>query len=229
LALLKVENLIIKSKLKKGRQCVSKFSPIIGPISLELEEGTITALLGNSGSGKTLFARSIIGLLPRGLYISEGKIFYRGKPIRAREFAKLRGQEIFYLPQDASASLNPVQKIYMQISEALEEKISRSKLIEMLETLNIKRPELVLESFPFQLSGGENQRCILAMALLRKPGLLILDEPTSAIDLGARDKFVELLLKIKNAHNLTILIISHDLDIIEKIASRKYTLKKFLI
>jgi ABC-type glutathione transport system ATPase component len=217
MSLLKVENIIIALREKKSK--------LVGPINLEIEEGNIFALLGASGSGKTIFARSMVGLLPPELYIKNGRIIFEGKEIHDTDFQKLRGTEIFYMPQDAPAALDPMQKINKQISAPLNRKISSKEIIKTLETLNIKHPELVLESYPWQLSNGENQRCILTIAILLRPKLMILDEPTSSLDKNAKNQWIQWILKIKKLYSITMLIISHDVEFIEKITTQKLRLQ----
>jgi len=188
-------------------------------IDLELPAGKVTVLLGESGAGKTLLARALSGLLPAGFRVGRGRILLRGRPLdTARDWAGVRGQEIFYAPQNAAASFNPVQTIGRQIREC--SRIPDSELDELLARLQFADPGRVLRAYPFALSGGENQRCLLALALACGAGVLILDEPTAEIDAVAHDEFVKVLCDFQRRRSLTVLLVSHHLGFIRRVADR---------
>ncbi len=137
---------------------------------------------------------------------------------------KKRGAHIFYAPQNAAASLNPVIKIKRQIDET--SRLEPARLIEILSDLDVDEPERLLHAYPFQLSGGENQRCLLAMAAALQPELLILDEPFASLDYHAQQGFTALIKKMQRQYNLTILLISHNLSIVGNISDTIYVILK---
>lgn len=185
--------------------------------------GQVTVLLGESGAGKTMLARALCGLLPDGFFISRGVIAYRGKCLtNPASWLGIRGSKIFYSPQNAAASLNPVLTIGRQIRET--SRIDEGQLLEMLTGMEFPDPQRILHSYPFMLSGGENQRCLLAMALASRSELLILDEPTAELDASAQDEFIRVLQIYQRRYSLAILLISHQLDLIKDIAKNIYVM-----
>jgi microcin C transport system ATP-binding protein len=208
-SLLSTENLVVEAENNR----TGRSTTLLDNISVDIREKEITCLIGASGSGKSIFAKTICGLLPDRVFIRRGTVRFRGQPLDYGRIKTLRGKHIFYIPQDAAASLNPLQKIKRQVAEAAEKNIEYSRLLEVFEELNFKEPLEVLESYPFRLSGGENRRCLLAMAVVRKPELLILDEPTSSLDRGSQESFIRLVELIRQVHGLTILWITHDLTL----------------
>lgn len=194
--------------------------PIISNVSLQIPEFQISALIGPSASGKTSFARAISGLLPQNMYISSGEIYYRDHLIDYCGLQRLTGFKIFYSPQNAAACFNPVLKIKRQILETA--KISIAELHSILGSLNFNDPGLILDTYPFQLSGGENRRCLLALALAHKPELLILDEPTASLDDDLQQELVTLIHQAQKSFNLTILIICHQLNNLQSIISKTH-------
>ena len=195
-------------------------TPILNNISMEMEKDKITVLLGESGSGKTILARAVSALLPEKISIKSGNILYKDEPVDTNALKLLRGKHVFYAPQNAAASLNPVLKIKNQINESSS--LSRSGLIELLESLDFSDPEQILNAYPFELSGGENQRCLLAMAAALQPELLILDEPATALDVHAQQNVMRLIKKIRRQYGLSILLITHNISIISTIADYIY-------
>lgn len=189
---------------------------VLRGVNLVIPPGRVTVLLGETGAGKTLLARSLCGLLPRGFRVSRGRILFGGRPLSAPgDWDGVRGRGIFYAPQNAAASFNPVLTIGRQIGEC--SRIGAVELEDLLARLLIPDPRRVLRSHAFALSGGENQRCLLALALACRPDVLILDEPTSEIDAAAHDSFVRVLLECQRARSMTVLLISHHLGFIHAI------------
>jgi len=219
--LLQTENLTIHTS--PGNPA-SQVTILLDMVNLSIEENAITSLIGKSGAGKTIFARAISGLLPPGVVIGSGNIFYRGRQIDYAGLTQMRGREILYLPQNASASLNPVYKIKQQVFET--SRISLDETLKIMEILDFKPGEIdrILSSYPFQLSGGQNQRCLLAMAIAIRPRLLILDEPTSSLHDDARQNVIDLVERIRDLYGLTILLISHDLNMVKNISGNIYTI-----
>lgn len=199
--------------------------PFLRGVRMAIPAGQVTVLLGESGAGKTLLARALSGLLPEHFSISRGRIWYRRQLMNAPgSWAGVRGQKIFYAPQNAAACLNPVLSIGRQIREC--SRIGDRELADLLARLQFADPGRVLLAYPFALSGGENQRCLLAMALASRTEVLILDEPTAEIDAAAQDEFVRVLLEYQRAQALTILLISHHLGFIHSIAQNLCVMSK---
>ena len=198
--------------------------PLLCGVDMEVPAGRITVLLGESGAGKTLLARAVVGLLPTGLRISRGHVLFNGAEMNERAWDAVRGREIFYAPQNAAASFNPVLTIGRQIYECRSSAARRfhgqndDDLDDLLVRLQFSDPARVLSAYPHELSGGENQRCLLALALASDASMLILDEPTSEIDAVAHDEFVSVLLEQQRRRSLTILMLSHHLGFVVKIA-----------
>lgn len=193
--------------------------PPLRGVDLQVPAGLVTVLLGESGAGKTLLARALSGLLPPELRIGGGRVLFRGREMASSlSWSGIRGREIFYAPQNAAASFNPVLTIGRQIREC--SRIGSGELKELLVRLQFADPGRILRSYPFVLSGGENQRCLLALALACGAGVLILDEPTSEIDALAHDEFVGVLLDHQRRRGLTVLLISHHLGFVGRAADK---------
>jgi peptide/nickel transport system ATP-binding protein len=217
MSLLRVDGLCVES-VERGRR-----RPLLCGIDLEVRPGRFTALLGESGAGKSMLARALAGLLPEGCRASGGRIVFRGRPLEsAADWKGVRGRGIFYSPQNAAASLNPVLTIGQQIDEV--RRIGREALGDVLHLMGFPDPRRVLGAHPFMLSGGENQRCLLAMALASRSELLILDEPTAEIDPAAQAGFIQLLRDSQRRHGLAVLLISHHLDMVRELADRVYVI-----
>lgn len=195
-------------------------TPLLKDLTVDIRKEKITTLIGESGSGKTIFSKALCALLPEGIFIKSGEIFFRGEAVDYDKLKRLRGGHIFYAPQNAASSLNPVLKIGKQIREV--SKLDHLQLIGILEELELPDPLRILNAYPFELSGGENQRCLLAMALALRPELLILDEPTAGLDHDLQERFTVLLKKIQREYRLSILLITHNLSIAESLSDYIY-------
>lgn len=189
-------------------------------------ENDSVAIVGESGSGKTVSAMSLTRLLPPQPACSvEGEIFYRGKNVNAmsaRELRKIRGREIAYIFQEPSTSLNPVFTVGYQIAEAVklhfpEEKNVRAAVVRSLEQVGIRDPETRYDSYPHELSGGMQQRVMIAMALACRPSLLVADEPTTALDVTIQKQIIELLKTIRKETGMSLLLITHNFGIISEL------------
>ncbi|MCX6582965.1 MAG: ATP-binding cassette domain-containing protein [Candidatus Aminicenantes bacterium] len=194
--------------------------PLLQNVTIDIRKNKVTCLIGESGSGKTIFSKTIAALLPENVFIEQGDILYQGQSIDYSMLKKSRGRRIFYTPQNAAASLNPALKINRQVNES--SKLDQAQLLDLLSDLDFRDPERILNSYPFQLSGGENQRCLLAMAVALQPELLILDEPTSALDHHLQEGFMGLIKKVQQRFGLTILLITHNLSLVRNAADYIY-------
>ena len=192
----------------------------IDDVTLRIMPGDAVGLVGESGSGKSLLSMSILGLLPNGAETS-GTVTVDGTEVlsaRPKQLRRLRGRTVGIILQDPSASLNPTRRISRQLREsALRSPFDPSEIdtsiANNLTSVGL-RPELVLQRYPFELSGGMNQRVAIAMALLQSPKLLIADEPTTALDSSVQMDILHLLRELKDSRAMALLLISHDLAVV---------------
>ncbi len=199
-------------------------------VSFDIEQGEILALVGESGSGKSVTALSVLKLLPYpAAEHPSGQVFFRGDNLLdsdERDLLKVRGNDITMIFQEPMTSLNPLHTVERQIGEilmvhqAMSEPQARERTIELLTKVGIHDPETRLQSYPHQLSGGQRQRVMIAMALANNPDLLIADEPTTALDVTVQAQILELLRELKAETGMAMLLITHDLGIVRKMADR---------
>ena len=197
---------------------------LVNKTSLTIEEGEIFGLVGESGSGKTLTAKTIINLLPKGLNFSVDEIITVGKNmLTAAEEEKKEhiGKNIGYIPQNTVFYLHPMIKIKNQIGDGYiyhmhkTKKEALEKAEALLNKVGFENPKIVLNYYPWQLSGGMRQRCNIAMALMNDPKLIIADEPTTALDSTVQRQVMDLFKAINEEMKLSILLISHDLGLVK--------------
>ena len=209
----------------------------VNNISFAIEKGKTLSLVGESGSGKSVTALSILQLLPLGSssHGINSSIKFEGKEIigSSKSFiTSLRGNRISMIFQEPMTSLNPYQKVGDQIDETLKihrglnSKQARKKTIELLEKVKIPEPNKKVISYPHQLSGGQRQRVMIAMALANEPELLIADEPTTALDVTVEKTLLELLTDLQQEFNMSILFITHDLNIVKKFSDDVCVMKE---
>ncbi|CAD5110345.1 ABC transporter ATP-binding protein [Zestomonas carbonaria] len=203
---------------------------VVEGVSFDIRRGETLALVGESGSGKSVTAHSILRLLPYPLARHPvGSIRYGGQDLLTLPDAKLRsirGNRIAMVFQEPMTSLNPLHSIEKQINEilalhkGLTGKAATARTLELLEMVGIPEPRKRLKAFPHELSGGQRQRVMIAMALANEPELLIADEPTTALDVTVQLKILELLKDLQQRLGMALLLISHDLNLVRRIASR---------
>lgn len=201
----------------------------INHLSLSLRRGEVLGLVGESGCGKSMTSLAILRLIPGAGYIASGKILFKGRDlltISEAEMRKVRGAQIALIPQDPLTSLNPVYTIGDQIIEVLElhqglgKDAARKRTIELLEQVRIPNAKERIKDYPHQFSGGMRQRVMIAMALSCTPSLLIADEPTTALDVTVQAQILELLREIGKEHQMSILLITHDLGVVAEMCER---------
>ena len=197
-------------------------------VSFTLEKGETVALVGESGSGKSVTALSTVSLLADSAEVAGSILYKGGQMVGASERAlrKVRGNDISFIFQEPMTSLNPLHTIEGQITEslALHQGLSgsaaRARVLELLHKVGIRDAESRMAAYPHQLSGGQRQRVMIAMALANGPDLLIADEPTTALDVTIQAQILDLLADLKRSEGLSMLFITHDLTIVQRIADR---------
>jgi microcin C transport system ATP-binding protein len=210
------------------------FARVVNGVSFTIGKGETVALVGESGSGKTVSAMSILRLLPNSASHPSGEILFEGNDIlkmTGRELRNVRGKRISIIFQEPMTSLNPLHTIEKQVGEiirlhqSLPDSETRSRVIELLTKVGIREPEKRLGAYPHELSGGQRQRVMIAIALANKPDLLIADEPTTALDVTIQAQILELLKSLQKEMGMAMLLITHDLGIVRRMADRVYVMR----
>ena len=200
---------------------------VVDGVSLAAAEGSILAIVGESGCGKSLTALSILQLLPGAAQIAGGKIHLEGAELTAMDEAELRqvrGNRASIIFQEPVASLNPLMRVGAQVEEALRihrglsDDQARQQAIAMLAMVGIPDPALRAAQFPFELSGGMCQRIMIAAALVCRPRLLIADEPTTALDVTIQAQILDLMKRLRDEVGTTIVLITHDMGVVADMA-----------
>lgn len=208
--------------------------PMVRNVSFCLGDGEILGIAGESGSGKSTLIRAIMGILGKEGEILSGEIRYRGKSLTdmpEKERQLLRGKEMGMVFQDSKASLCPVRKIGPQILDMMRAhgKISKkeayAKAAGIMEKTGLTNPGRILNSYPFELSGGMNQRVGICMAMLLNPGLLLADEPTSALDVTVQKQVVEELLLMRKEYGTSMILVTHNIGVLHKMADQILVMK----
>jgi peptide/nickel transport system ATP-binding protein len=205
------------------------FAIAVRDLSLSVARGERVGLVGESGSGKSLTALACLGLVPEPGRILEGAVLIEGRDLRsvtAGDLRRWRGRTVGISFQEASSALNPVYTVKYQLEEAIRvhrqvvRSQSRAAARELLDLVAVDAPDRILGAYPHQLSGGQAQRVMLALALAGEPDLLIADEPTSSLDAVTRIEILRLLERLVLERDLALLLISHDLDVVRHAVDR---------
>ncbi|GAG73789.1 unnamed protein product [marine sediment metagenome] len=226
------ETLLLIKNLKTYFYMSQGFVRAVDGVDFVIPKQTAVGLVGESGCGKSATALSIMRLLPSPpSKIIDGEIFYKGNDLLKlsnKELRKIRGREISMVFQDPLTFLNPVFKVGNQIHETIMEHYPdkkteiNKKVLELLERVGIADPLEVMEYYPHQLSGGMRQRIIIAIALSCNPSMLILDEPTTSLDVTIQRQILELIKDLKEEFKMSIMLITHDLGIVAEICDFVY-------
>ena len=203
--------------------------PTVEGVTFGLEPGEILAIVGESGSGKTSVIRALLGCLSGNGRVSGGEMVFAGQSLinlSNKEWLSLRGKDMAMIFQDSGNMLNPVQTIgkqfveYIQIHSELGKGEAAAKAKELLARMNLSDPDRVMESHPFELSGGMRQRVGIAMALTFKPQLLLADEPTSALDVTTQAQIVQELMQVVHEAGSAMIIVTHNIGVASYMADK---------
>ncbi len=221
-AALEVENLVVEVRRHR-----STFRAV-DDVSFTLERGKALALVGESGCGKSLTLRAIMGLLPNAGRVASGRVTLDGVALRAsaRHRTRDQRQRMSIVFQDALSALNPVATVGSQIAEAprhvlgLGRSASRARALDLLHQVGIPDPELRYHAYPHELSGGTRQRVVIAIALSSDPAILLCDEPTTSLDVTIQTQILALLADLRAERGLSVIFVTHDLCLVSQVAER---------
>lgn len=208
--------------------------PVIRDVSFSLHSGEILGIVGESGSGKSTLIKAAMGLLGCEGQVTRGDIWFKGKnlpDLPHKELRKLCGPELGYIFQNAGSSFCPIRTVGAQLYETMREhdRISKAdfeaRAMEMLQKLGFENGKRILTSYPFELSGGMQQRIGIAAAMLLNPSILFADEPTSALDVTIQKQVVEEMLLVRKTFGTAIILVAHNLGVIGAMADRVLVLK----
>lgn len=215
-----------------------KDTVIVKDFNMTMQEGEIISIVGESGSGKTTVIRAILGLLSGGGKVTQGDILFKGESLLKKskeEWRHLRGNEIAMIFQDSGAMMNPIRKIGIQFVEYIQthEKISnndaRLKAMDMLEKMRLPSSENIMNSYPFELSGGMRQRVGIAMGMTYQPKLLLADEPTSALDVTTQAQIIRQFMELRDEFGTSIIMVTHNLGVAAYTSDKIIVMKNGII
>ena len=210
-SIFKIRNLKVSYKID------NRYYDALKNINLDILDGKITGIIGESGCGKSTLGLSLLGIKPENSKVS-GNVFFRDKDIFSlseRELINYRRKSIGYIHQNPFESLNSIVKIKKQLLErCLERKNFHKRIRELFNIVNLEDGNLILEKYPFELSGGQNQRISIVSALLPSPQVIIADEPTTSLDVTVQSMILSHLFRIKEKYGLTLILISHDVQLV---------------
>jgi peptide/nickel transport system ATP-binding protein len=220
MSFLRVENLTVG--LKGGGRLLRR-------VSLEVAAGEVMGLVGESGAGKSMIGKAVLGILPRAAQVLEGKIWLDGEDLLALPPAQRRqriGAKAALIPQDPLTALNPARRIAPQITDRLVDILgwdrarAAARAFELLAEVQIADPDRVLRSYPHELSGGMRQRILIASAFAAEPRLIVADEPTTALDVTVQKQILRLIRDMQARHGTALLFVTHDLGVVAKVCQR---------
>lgn len=223
MALLEIKNLTVSFDTSTG-----PFKAVDG-IDITVDKGEVLAIVGESGSGKSVGMLAVMGLLPKSATVTADVMTFDGKDLQAmsdKDRRKIIGRDISMIFQEPVASLNPCFTVGYQLEEVLKQHMgmngaaSRARAIELLELVGIRDAAERLKSFPHQMSGGQCQRVMIAIAIACNPKLLIADEPTTALDVTIQKQILDLLMRLQVEHGMGLIMITHDMGVVAETADR---------
>jgi dipeptide transport system ATP-binding protein len=223
MALLEIKNLTVSFDTSTG-----PFKAVDG-IDISVDKGEVLAIVGESGSGKSVGMLAVMGLLPKTATVTADSMTFDGQDLKGmsdKERRKIIGRDISMIFQEPVASLNPCFTVGYQLEEVLKRHMglkgsaSRARAIELLELVGIRDAAERLSSFPHQMSGGQCQRVMIAIALACNPKLLIADEPTTALDVTIQKQILDLLMRLQVEHGMGLIMITHDMGVVAETADR---------
>ena len=223
MALLEIHDLHTFFKTKKG------IVKAVNGVSYSVEPGKTLGVVGESGSGKSVSAMSILKLLDGNGYIDSGEIIFDGKnlaDVSVKDMCKIRGNEISVIFQEPMTAMDPLMRIGPQVEEALAvhtqltKEQRRARALEALRDVDLPAPEEIYRKYPHECSGGQLQRVMIAAAIVTDPHLLLLDEPTTALDVTVQAQILALLRRLNRERGISMLLISHNLQVVRRICSR---------
>ncbi len=223
MSLLEIDNLHLDFKTSRGRM-----QALCG-ISLAVQPGEIFGVVGETGCGKTVTGLSVLRLLPRNAIIPQGEIRFEGQnllDLSTDDMRRVRGGQIAMIFQDPSSSLNPVFTIGSQLERIVRQHLdmdrtqARTQAAEMLDAVGLPDVERIMQAYPHQLSGGMQQRVMIALALACRPKLLIADEPTTALDVTIQAQILALLKDLRDRFGISVILITHNLGVVAKTCDR---------
>jgi dipeptide transport system ATP-binding protein len=221
--LLEIENLSVEFETASG-----PFRAVDG-VSMKVHEGEVLAIVGESGSGKSVSMLAVMGLLPWTAKVRADKMLFQGRDLLGLDASarrKLVGKDMAMIFQEPMASLNPCFTVGFQIEEVLrvhlglDKKARRARAIELLDAVGIPDPASRLSAYPHQMSGGQCQRVMIAVAIACNPKLLIADEPTTALDVTIQKQILDLLMRLQAEHGMGLIMITHNMGVVAETADR---------
>ncbi|WP_310620237.1 ABC transporter ATP-binding protein [Flexibacterium corallicola] len=223
MALLEIENLTVEFDTVNGR------FRALDNVSYSIDSGEVLAIVGESGSGKSVSMLAVMGLLANNSHVSADKLMFEGidlMTMSSRQRRQIIGKDISMIFQEPIASLNPCFTVGYQLGETLKEhtdlnrKQRKERMLELMRDVGMPEPEKAIKKFPHQMSGGQCQRVMIAMAIACKPKLLIADEPTTALDVTIQKQILDLLLNLQHESGMGLIMITHDMGVVAETADR---------
>jgi peptide/nickel transport system ATP-binding protein len=216
-------------EIDRLRVALRRGGNLVRDVSLSVGAGEIHGLVGESGAGKTMIAKAVLGILPDAVRVRGGSIRFRDEDLLRlppRRLRALLGREIALIPQDPLTGLNPARRIAAQMTDMLRHHLGQSRAearasaLHLLQEVQIRDPEQVLDRYPHELSGGMRQRVLIAIAFSAEPSLIVADEPTTALDVTVQKQILRLIRQMQERHGTAVLFVTHDLGVVAKICDR---------
>jgi len=201
--------------------------PLLRRVSLDVDAGDVRALVGESGAGKSMIGKAVLGILPRAARVTGGSILLDGEDLETLPPKTRRqriGARVALIPQDPLTALNPSRRVGPQVTDRLvdilgwKRPVAEARALELLEEVHIQAPDRVMRAYPHELSGGMRQRILIASAFAAEPKLIIADEPTTALDVTVQKQILKLIREMQQRHGTALLFVTHDLGVVSKIA-----------